>query len=269
MRRINFILVLSIIALIGMIISSWPVFQNILGLARVILAPASSTLIQESSRSSGLFSTFSEIKDLATENQALKQQINQLESERLSFQEIVRENEALKKEIGIVEQVPQGQLAIAKIIGRSPSSFNQTIYINIGEDKGLKIGDPVLSQGFMIGRVEKVNKYTSQVMLTANHRFFIPVILAQSRALGLLRGGLQGLIVEQIPADIEIKPGEAVLASELIPSGLSSSVAGPSNLYLGKVDKILSRESDIFQTVSIELPFEIGELETVLIYQTL
>jgi rod shape-determining protein MreC len=260
MKNLNLIIVLIVIAIAGFILSPAPFFKDNLGLIRQILSPFSSSAISSSAKVPVFWQTLVELKKLVKENRQLKEENRQLEAKLTRLLEVERENQALKQEMKI--KVPDNNqgLIFAKIIARSPSSFNQTIFIAAGQRQNVKEGDPVMAQGFLIGKVEEVDEYTSEVILTSNHRFLAPVILADSRALGLMRGGIEGIVVEQIPADVEIREAEMVLTSDIVQDL-------PGNLPVGRISDILSEKSNIFQTASIALPFNFNSLETVLIYQ--
>lgn len=259
MKRFSIISFLIFFAIAGFVLSPLVFFQNGIGAIRKVLTPFSAPLVSGVSSVPTFWHTFSQLGGLIKENLALKDENSRLETELIRLAEVERENRALKEEMQISPPSNNSQLVFAKIIGRSPSSFNQTIFLGAGENQNVKKGDPVLSRGFLIGKVEKVDKFSSQAILIGNHRFLAPVILAQSRALGLMRGGLQGVKIEQIPSDAQIALGETVLTSEI-------SDDLPGNFPVGKIVEINSRGSDIFQTATLSQPFSANSLETVLIY---
>jgi len=96
--------------------------------------------------------------------------------------------------------------------------------------------------------------------LITDYNSLVPVILQDSRATGLLRGGLGGLVIEDIPLNIPIKAGE-----EVVTSGLGGTM--PSGILVGKTNKIVSKEGDIFQKITLETPINIYYLEFVFVVQ--
>ena len=130
--------------------------------------------------------------------------------------------------------------------------------MNRGADDGVKVGQAVVSQGYLVGRVESVEKYSSQVLLIANANSLIPVTLQVSRGTGLLQGGLTGLIVHSISADTQIQNDENVVTSDL-------GEEVPAAILVGRVLKIISSESEIFKKVAVSSPVEFNKLEIVFI----
>ncbi len=257
MNRFNLILFLLIVATLGIFFSSFGFFQNIRGKSRIILQPVSIPLVKYGILGGNFFQTISEIKNLAKDNRSQNEKIDELENKIIQLSEIKRENESLKIELGAKANSGAEELKSLKIIGRSPSSYNQTIYLNSGQREGAQKDQPIFARGFLVGKIESSDEHSSQAILITNHRFVAPVILSESRALGLLRGGLKGVVVEQIRADIEIGTDENILTA-----GLSNF---PQNIPIGKVQAVLSQKSEIFQTISVILPFNLNELESVYI----
>ena len=99
---------------------------------------------------------------------------------------------------------------------------------------------------------------SSQVELITSHRFITPVVLQSSRLLGLMRGGVKGLEVEQLSVDGNIQVNETIVTS-----GLAGDI--PAGLPVGYVKQVTSQPSDIFQAVSIAIPITINQVELVLV----
>ena len=257
MNRFNYIFFLLVVALLGIFFSDFAFFKNLQSKSRVVLQPVSISLIKFGIQGDYFFQTIREIRNLATDNRDQKIKISELENKIAELGEVKRENESLKVELGVKENPGANERKLLKIIGRSPSSYNQTIYLNGGQDEGVQKDQPIFARGFLVGKIESSEEHSAQAILITNHRFVAPVILSESRALGLLRGGLKGVIVEQIRADIEIGLDESILTAGLIDF--------PQNIPIGKVQSVLSQKSEIFQTISVMLPFNLNELESVYI----
>jgi len=88
----------------------------------------------------------------------------------------------------------------------------------------------------------------------------VPALLQGSRAQGLLRGGISGLVVEKIPFDVAIGENEDILTS-----GLGDVFV--KDIPIGKVAQVISKESEIFKEVSVSSPVEFDKLEVVFVIQ--
>lgn len=242
----------------GFILSKSRIFGSIRNFGIVFASPLSSSFGQATLKSSGFFQTLFSISKLKSENEELLEENTKLKSENLKLKEVEYENKILSEQLGFFKEQKELKLTPAKIILRSPTDFSRYLTINKGSDDGISEGAAVLSSGFMIGRVSQVFKNTSQFFTLTDISSSVPVIFQESRATGLLKGSLKGLVVENVPLDIQVKEGEAVLTF-----GLGNEV--PTDLPIGKVDKIVSKEGEIFQKVAVSSPISFSKVEIVFV----
>ncbi len=204
---------------------------------------------------------FFHLTTLGKENQDLIKENLKLQSELSMLKEVQHENEILKNEIGLMEtNQTNSKLLPANIVGRSSLGYIKTIVIDRGSKDNLKIGQAVTSQGYLVGTIKEVFKDSAEVILITDYNSVVPAVLQDSRGTGLLRGGLNGLILEEIPLNISIKDGEQVIAS-----GLGGDM--PAGILIGKAGKIISHEGEIFQKITINSPIQIYFLEFVFVAQ--
>jgi len=190
-------------------------------------------------------------KDLVGENLELQSKLAQLS-------EIEYENEILKKELNFAQaEATNTEFIPAAIIGRT-TGFLKSMTIDKGEKDGIAKGQAVVSQGFLVGTVKTVRPDNAEITLITDFNSLVPTVLQNSRGTGLLRGGLQGLTVEDIPLNIEIKAGENVVTS-----GLGGEI--PAGLAVGKVVATISHQGEIFQKVTVGSPIDFSRLEVLFV----
>ncbi len=197
-------------------------------------------------------------------NQILKQN-HDLVSENLNLQsqlaktnEVSYENEILKKELQFANSQDKTNVLVpAAIIGRT-SGYLKAVTIDKGEKDGLSKGQAVISQGFLVGLVNSVRVDNADVTLITDYNSLVPAILQDSRGTGLLRGGLEGLVVEDIPLNTTISKNEIVATS-----GLGGQV--PPGLAIGKVDQTISKPGEIFQKITVLSPVDFSKLEVLFV----
>lgn len=199
------------------------------------------------------------IRTLHQENQALRDENMRLLAELARRENVDHENATLRSEIGL-SQVARDRFEItpATVIGRSPATFLQSIIIDQGSNNGITSGQAVIAQGFLIGRTTEVTATSAKVELITASRSLIPIITTQSRATGLLKGGLAGLTGEEFTTDTMIIPGEAVTTSpigQILPDGIA----------VGSVVRKISADTDIVMRLEIHSPVEFSKLETVFV----
>ncbi|SMG24433.1 rod shape-determining protein MreC [Dethiosulfovibrio salsuginis] len=107
---------------------------------------------------------------------------------------------------------------------RLPLSWWDRLRINKGGIDGVSPGDPVLQDGFLIGRVASVETSRSWVSLISSTGEMIPVVIRETRDVGVITGdGTGSLWLRYIPDGSQIKEGmtlDTALIGESIPAGI-------------------------------------------------
>ena len=119
-------------------------------------------------------------KDLKIENQSLYKWKD-------LAQKLIVENETLKKQLNAVTKIPY-PVKTAEVIANTAGSYVKTITINVGAKQGIKIGNPVINNWGMIGRVIQVGKNSSRVLLTVDINSQIPVYFEKTKHRAILVG---------------------------------------------------------------------------------
>ena len=250
-------LVLVIIVLFFAPIKALDPAKNVLN---IIVKPFTIAANYTVDRTSFFFRNLAHLRSLSSENQKLIKENLELQGQLSILKEVQHENEILKNEMGFLSRKGDLNLIPANIIGRSSSGYLKTIVIDRGSSDDVIEGQAIVSQGFLVGTITSVFGDSSEVTLITNNNSLVPVILQDSRGTGLLRGGISGLAVEDIPLNIPISKGEQVVTS-----GLGGEI--PPGIMVGEVEDVVSLTGEIFQKVSIKSPIEIYFLEFVFVVQ--
>ena len=201
---------------------------------------------------------FFTINKIIKQNSSLVKENLDLQGQLAKLNEVSYENEVLKKELNFSQTQNTSSILIpSAIIGRA-SGYLKSVTIDKGEKDGLISGQAVISEGFLVGIISSVKSDSADVKLITDYNSLVPAILQNSRGTGLLRGGLEGLIVEDIPLNIGIQPGETVVTS-----GLGGQI--PAGIIIGKVQSPISKPGEIFQKVSVESPIDFSGLEVLFV----
>ncbi|MDQ3042965.1 MAG: rod shape-determining protein MreC, partial [Acidobacteriota bacterium] len=99
-----------------------------------------------SSAVTNYFSSISSMRTAQSENDALKQRIQELEVEVQNNKSSTFENERLKSLLQLKEEIPYKFLP-AQIIGRDTSAWFDTSIINRGSLDGVKLNMPIVTNG--------------------------------------------------------------------------------------------------------------------------
>lgn len=204
------------------------------------------------------FSFISEIKRLSSDNKKLADQLLQAEVDSSKIKELEFENGLLKKELGFKEENVDLSLLPSHVIGREPTSFLDHIMIDKGSADGVEVNMAVISGGVLVGQVRETFDNESIVTLITSKDSLILSMLQDSRAKGLLRGGISGLILENIAQDVDCKPGE-----DVVTSGLDGELK--PGILIGKTGSLESSTSDLYKNISVEPLSDLSKLELVFI----
>lgn len=203
------------------------------------------------------FNVITSIRDLARENARLQARTTELEAELTQLKEVKHENDILRQELNFTKETEDTHIP-AQLIGRTPAGVIKDIVLNRGERDGVKVGQPVVAQGYLVGVVNQVEERQSKAALLTHPRSVVPVLLQDTRSTGLLRGGISGLTVSDILIDSEVKSGETIVTS-----GLGGAL--PAGIPIGRILSVSSRKGDITKRATVAALLDITKLEMVFI----
>jgi len=186
-------------------------------------------------------------KDLAADNQQLRQKIIELYKQNTKLKILQQENKILKKELQFGDSYHYRHL-VARIIGRGPDFFSTQLIINKGSLDGLRPGLPVTAeQGILIGQISQVEPHLSFLKLLVNNQSKFSVnVMGEKPALGFLHGDHDlNLKIELLPKDIQLHTGDLVVTS-----GMDSYI--PSGLLIGKIYSLTSPQKKLWQEAYVE-----------------
>ncbi|MEK7658253.1 MAG: rod shape-determining protein MreC [Patescibacteria group bacterium] len=199
---------------------------------------------------------------IAQENRNLKSENQELLSKIAFLQDVARENEAIK-EASLNNQDKNFKLILAESTGIDTG--RDIILINKGSADGISMNMAVInSQNVLFGKVLKVYKNFSEVMLISNENNVLDVKIQQDDPVktpiyGVIKGkGNLGVYLDLVPTDSEIKSGDILTTSAL--EGIF-----PKDLLVGKI--ISKNKSDLkpFQTAEIETFYNIKNTDKLFV----
>lgn len=217
----------------------------------------------------GFFEDVQNIKDLYNENAQLKANLNDYASMRVQLQELQKENQDLKTKQGLKDRWTNLDLIATNVIGRSPSTWNSEITIDVGSKDGVQKDMAVItaSRG-LVGRVTEVTPYHAKVLLiTDKVNFGISAIVLNSDtknpAYGIVSGISDDLSQTQKPQVemtlitllTKVQPGQQVVTS-----GLSEF---PKNLIVGTVTQVSPDKLGLTQTAEIQPEANLNNLDVL------
>ena len=105
-------------------------------------------------------------EELAAENEALRQQVAQLQKDAIAGQDAQRENQRMKDLLGLHDERPELQYRDAAVVRRASSNWSSDLTIDRGTSGGVEVNDCVIDQyGHLIGVITQAD-WNSSVVTT-------------------------------------------------------------------------------------------------------
>ncbi len=176
---------------------------------------------------SNYFVSISNLRSAQSENDALKQKVQELEVELKQKEELASENNRLRSFLQLKED-SKYKVLTARIIGRDPSVWFDSSIVNRGSLDGVALNMPVVTDGGLVGRVTAVSPLTSQVDLITRDKSGLGAVIGQigeSSALGVVTGTSKKDLLEMkyVPGNIDVQVGQSVFTTGqdgIFPPGL-------------------------------------------------
>ena len=194
---------------------------------------------------------------IRNENQQLLQEIAELK-DRLnrSLEDSVQYNR-LRGQLLFAQRQPDRKV-FAEIIGESIDNIHQMRLINRGSKHGLKRNFSAILREGLVGRVQSVTPFQSNLQLITDFRSRVPALIQRNRIRGLIYGTQTGLEMRQINRRAKVKKGDRVITSGL--GGLY-----PKGILIGTIVEVRVQPHELFQTASIETAVDLSRMEEVFI----
>src|SRR5437868_5309775 len=105
----------------------------------------------------------------AGENEQLRRQVADMQTELRDARAARDENERLKQLLGLKEE-SQYTSVPGRVIARDPNEWFNTVLVNRGSSSGIELNMPVITPDGIVGRVIGVSPWTAQVLLLTDER---------------------------------------------------------------------------------------------------
>lgn len=211
--------------------------------------------------SEAVFAAFSTLKPHNSQND----EVFQVAVGEVKSREVEREMQALRDQFQTSEP-KASRLMPSQIVGYAgyvPGVHSpQSITLNKGTADGVSVGQAVIYQQNLIGKISKTSAYLSEVVLVTNSSLSFTAESLTNNAAGVVRGGREVILMDNIVLSEDIEVDELVVTkgdTQVNGSGF------PPNLIVGKVVSKDTKQSNLFQTVQIQSLVDITSLQTVFI----
>ncbi len=193
-----------------------------------------------------------------------RQQNSQLQSQLAEYRQALIASEEKIKALDRLNLLAtlEAELKIpavkARVIGWDSNQWYSSRIIDKGSNAGLSKDCPVLSPDGVVGRVVHLSRNSAVVQLITDLDSGVGVLLENSRAQGVLKGGGQ-----RVPyVDFISSSEKVVIREKVLTSGLDQIY--PKGLLVGTVVSIVSSKQ-VFQRLEVAISANLQKLEEVLV----
>ena len=256
-------IVITIVVLILIVIFSnreanTSFFENV---ANKLVMPIQNGLTYLKNRVSGNSTFFTDISNLKSENQDLKEKNSQLEQSLRELENIKTENETLKEYLGLTEKYGEYKTVTGYVIDKEISNYSKTIIINIGKNDGIEVNMTVIADEGLVGHVVSVTDNTAKVQTIVDTSSSISCLMSTNKDSIICKGTLSSnseLKAMYIPTDANLVQGDSVDTSGL--GGIY-----PKGIHVGSIKKIVSTKNITDRYALVETAVDFDKLNTVLV----
>jgi rod shape-determining protein MreC len=221
------------------------------------ITPFERALVWVQNSTGNLWHNYFYLRGVRAENRQLKDQIEQMRLEQVRLSEDAAQARRLQTLLAFKEQFISRTVA-AQVIGSSGSDLSRIIYIDKGENAGIKRDMAVMTADGIVGKVLLVYPSVSQVLLISDQSSGVGALLEKTRLQGVLRGTANGeVVLERVMSDEQVPVGETVLTS-------GGDQIFPKGLPVGTVAKV-GTGKDLFLNINIKPAANLSKLEEVLV----
>ena len=197
---------------------------------------------------------------LSAEAQARVQLAHQ--SDRAAqLERLTAENERLRALLGLRPGL-QTRSRPAEVLFEAADPFSRRVVVDIGSNRGVALGSPVINEDGVLGQVTRVYPLSSEVTLLSDKDAAIPVLNARSRQRGVAFGSpaTGGLEMRFMAGSADIQEGDA-----LVTSGLDGVY--PPGLPVARVVRVDRRAESGFARIELEAITALDGVRHVLVLE--
>ncbi len=197
------------------------------------------------------------LQELQERNRQLERNLAEIQVEIVRLREIEQDYYRLSDILNYAAERPDESLVTGDVIAQDTSSYLKWVIINKGARDGVAIGDPVINELGLVGRVEEISANTSWVRLVIDPSSTVDGLVQNAQARGSVSGQIRSnLLMEFIPQEAVIETGDLVVTS-----GLGGTY--PANIVLGQITTVIRETANPFQQAEMRPTVNFDDLQIV------
>jgi rod shape-determining protein MreC len=205
------------------------------------------------------FGSSSQMQELKVQNITLTQKL-------VNQNKLMADNKALRDQFQ-TQNPKSSSLIEADVIG-APGfvpgiSVPETLILDRGENDGIKVGEAVIYENNLVGKVVKTSAFLSSIDLISNSSSTLTAKTLSTNALGVAKGqGGGGIILDNVVLSDTLQKGDVVLTKG---DTDTHGIGIPPDLVIGEIASVSKFPSDLFQRASLTLKINLSKLNKVFV----
>lgn len=253
------VMVLASITVVTLDAKDVPVLSSVRSAALDVLSPIGSAFQSVGKPFRNAWRGITDYGDLEAENRKLRDQLDDLRGRSEANAGLAVENRKLREQLGLKQEMTIPTLVARVATGNFTSFDDNTAIIDRGSDDGVKVGNPVVTKGGVVGQVERVAATRAVVRLVTDPDLVLG-IKVKSNDIGTGRGTgtRRGFLV-----DSGIDLTDDVAKGDLVTTAGTQDSEMPGGLPIGTVSKITRNQADLVQILDVKLSADLSRLDYV------
>ena len=216
---------------------------------------------------------FSDTFSAKSQRDQLKKEVQTLRTQLDRAQAALIQNAQLSKLVGLDNSlgIASFQPVTAQVISRDPTLWYATIEVDKGSDDGVRMNDPVIGDGGLVGKISTVMPTAAIITLITEHSFAVSATVQDSLGdQGVLVpevGNPNQLLLQNLPLRAPIQTGQQVVTSGFKSGPLDSLY--PAGIPIGQVSDSNTQDDLLTnQQVKVNPVADLRHLDVVQILTT-
>jgi rod shape-determining protein MreC len=117
--------------------------------------------------------------------------------------------------------------------------------LGCGSDTGIKVGQAVISQGYLLAKIVYVGSQTSTAVLITNNQSSVDAKISKNNVEGVVKGSFgSGLVFDLVSQSAEVNENDLVVTA-----GIDPNI--PKNILIGEIGQTISGNNDLFKRMTL------------------
>lgn len=229
----------------------------------VVFSPMQKSVNAVGGAISDKFKVFRKLKTVTKENEALREELEEIKGDNRLLQQQQKELDGLRELYNMKGNYSDLPTVAARIISKDPTNWYSTLTIDKGSKDGIKVDMNVIAKDGLVGIISEVGHNYSKIRTIIDDKSNVTSVFLKSTLACNVHGDIttmsKGMIgVESISKDIDVKKGDALYTSY-------DSPKYHSGILIGYVNEVKTDSNNVTQSGTLTPVVDFSTLETVLV----